>query len=119
MITCKEFDERMLDFLEGDLGRWQGPSFWLHMKLCSKCRKHLADYQQAIALSKAAWQTLDDHQESTLAENMIKTVPVAVDRTGSTDQRRSLRDFALASDEKTPAPETIKADQSAQQTKPH
>ncbi len=119
MITCKEFDNRMPDFLEEDLGPWQGFSFWLHMKLCSNCRKHLAGYQQAIALSKAAWQSLDDHQEPVLAENMIKTVPVNADRTGSTDQRRSLRDFALAPYEKPPAPKTIKPDQSAQRAKPH
>ena len=119
MITCKEFDDRIPDFLEGDLGRWQGLSFWLHMKLCNKCRNHLADYQQAIALSKAAWQALDDQQEPTLPKIMVKTVPVAVNRAGSTDQRRSLRDVALAPDERTPAPEVIKKDQSAQQTKLH
>lgn len=53
MITCEEFEDFILDYLEGNLTRRQKFVFELHMLLCRQCREYLAAYRASMELTKA------------------------------------------------------------------
>ena len=53
MLTCRELEEFIDDYLEGGLPGRVRSSFDFHLKLCSDCRDYLAAYQQAIAMGRA------------------------------------------------------------------
>ncbi len=54
MITCREFESFILDYLEDELPSRQRRVFELHLKICRECRDYLAAYRRTVALGKAA-----------------------------------------------------------------
>ena len=52
MITCRQFEDFILAYLEGDLPNRQQLVFELHLKLCRECRDYLAAYRRTIEISK-------------------------------------------------------------------
>ncbi|MEP3266386.1 MAG: zf-HC2 domain-containing protein [Hyphomicrobiales bacterium] len=54
MITCEEFEDFILAYIEGDLPRNQRVIFELHLKLCRECREYLASYRTSMELMKKA-----------------------------------------------------------------
>lgn len=52
MITCREFEDFVLAYLEDELSPRQKRVFELHMKLCRECREYLAAYRRALDLAE-------------------------------------------------------------------
>ena len=52
MITCRQLEEFILDYLEGDLPKRQRTVFELHLMLCPECRSYLAAYRETMELAK-------------------------------------------------------------------
>ena len=48
MITCREFESFIIDYLEDSLQKQERIKFELHLKLCRECREYL----QAYSLTK-------------------------------------------------------------------
>lgn len=71
MLTCKQFDEFMVDYLEQDLPITQMFSCWLHLKLCRDCKKFVREYKQAIALGQQAFEDPDDPVPESVPEDLI------------------------------------------------
>ena len=57
MITCMQFEEFMIEYMEGTLPAGQKRVFELHMKLCRECREYMAAYKRTI---EVAGQAFDD-----------------------------------------------------------
>ncbi len=53
MITCEDFEEFIVDYLEGELAPRQKRIFELHLAICRECRDHLSAYKQAVERAKA------------------------------------------------------------------
>ena len=53
MITCREFEEFVLAYLDGELPRRQARVFEWHMRLCRECREYLAAYRRSVELGQA------------------------------------------------------------------
>ena len=53
MITCREFEDFICDYLDGTLPAAKRRVFELHMRICRECREYLAAYQKARALGQA------------------------------------------------------------------
>jgi len=52
MISCEEFEEFIVEYLEGSLSPRQRSVFELHIKICRECREFLAAYQTSIESAK-------------------------------------------------------------------
>ncbi len=68
MITCKEFEDFILDYLEGELSAKQSFVFEMHLKVCSECRDYLKAYRAAVELAKKGVQ-----REETVALDEVPT----------------------------------------------
>lgn len=65
MISCNEFEDFILAYLDGELPRDKVFLFELHLKVCRECRDYLAAYQASMHLTKSA---LDAGQRSELED---------------------------------------------------
>jgi len=72
MLTCKEFDHFMVDYLEGGLPIWQKYMCWLHVKMCRECAHFVRQYRRAIALGQHAFDDPDDEVPDSVPEELIK-----------------------------------------------
>ncbi len=72
MLTCKEFDEFMIDYLEGDLPVWQKTMCWLHVKLCRECAYFVKQYRQVVALGREAFDSPDEPIPDSVPEELIE-----------------------------------------------
>lgn len=72
MLTCKEFDDFMVDYLEQDLPVWQKFMCWLHVKVCRECAAFVQQYHRTIALGQKAFDAADEPVPDTVPEELIK-----------------------------------------------
>jgi len=72
MLTCKEFDDFMVDYLEQDLPAWQKFMCWLHVKMCRECAGFVREYHQAIKLGQKAYDAPNDSLPDSVPEELIK-----------------------------------------------
>ena len=72
MLTCKQFDNFMLDFLEQDLPLKQKLGCWMHLKMCRDCSKYIRQYQKTIALGKQAFEEPNDPVPESVPEDLIR-----------------------------------------------
>ncbi len=61
MITCREFEDFILEYCEGSLPDRQKFIFELHMRVCRECRDYLAAYRQTIEVTRRLFD--DDRPE--------------------------------------------------------
>lgn len=71
MLTCKEFDDFMVDYLENNLPVWQKFTCWLHVKMCRECARFVRDYHRTIALGRVAYDAADDFLPDSVPEELI------------------------------------------------
>ncbi len=74
MMTCKEFEEFVLGYLEGELSDQQQASFDLHLRLCRECRQYLKAYQCSINVNRAVFTSADDSLPDDVPEDLIKAI---------------------------------------------
>ncbi len=74
MITCKEFEEFVLGYLDDDLPAAQRSVFELHMRMCRECREYLAAYKRAQEVGYAILGPGDEPVSSDVPEDLVKAV---------------------------------------------
>ena len=74
MITCREFEDFVLRYLDGELSRKQRAVFELHMRLCRECREYLAAYQRTIEIGCKAFESADETVPDDVPEDLIKAI---------------------------------------------
>jgi RNA polymerase sigma-70 factor (ECF subfamily) len=52
VISCRQFEEFVMDFIEGSLPPDRRRLFELHLKTCHECRRYLARYQATLAATR-------------------------------------------------------------------
>lgn len=72
MLTCKQFDEFMIDYLEGGLPVWQKYMCWLHIKMCRECAYFVQQYRKVVALGKDAFDSPDEAVPDSVPEELVK-----------------------------------------------
>ena len=74
MITCIEFEEFILAYLDGELSNAKRRTFELHLAVCRECRDYLAAYKAAMTVTR---DTLDAETTEILAsvpEDLVAAV---------------------------------------------
>ncbi len=74
MITCKEFDDFMVDYLDGELSSAQRNKFELHIRMCKECRQYLDAYKRTIETTKAVHQSEDSVIPNDVPEDLVKAI---------------------------------------------
>ena len=68
MITCREFDAFVIDYLDGTLPQRQRTLFERHLRVCPHCCRYLERYEATVHLASAAgpassWEVLGEPPE--------------------------------------------------------
>lgn len=79
MITCQQFEDFILAYLEGELPEKQKFVFELHLKLCRECRDYLAAYRRTIEVSKRAFEEPEQPLPDDVPEDLVKAILAAKD----------------------------------------
>ena len=74
MISCKEFEEFVLSYLDGELPVKQRSMFEWHIRICRECREYLAAYQRSIELGQAVLHDPDQSLPADVPEDLIKAI---------------------------------------------
>lgn len=74
MITCREFEEFVLQYLDGELPSKQRNIFEWHMRICRECREYLAAYKRTVEVGKAALGSADESVPDDVPEDLIRAV---------------------------------------------
>jgi predicted anti-sigma-YlaC factor YlaD len=74
MITCREFEDFIVDYLDGALSWRQRFVFQSHLVLCRECRDYLGSYERAIALGKVVLQHPDEAVPEEIPEDLVRAI---------------------------------------------
>ena len=74
MITCREFEDFVLDYLDGELPQRQAKIFEWHLRICRECREYLEAYKRTIDIGKAVLGPMDDPVPQDVPEDLIQAV---------------------------------------------
>ncbi len=77
MINCREFEDFVLAYLEGELPWYQLAMFRFHLAMCSECRRYLAAYQSAQTLTVGAFDE-EAPVPQDVPEDLVKAVIAAL-----------------------------------------
>ena len=48
MLSCREINDLITDYLEGRMGLWDRMQFRLHIAMCGSCKLHVEKMRQMI-----------------------------------------------------------------------
>ncbi len=74
MISCREFEDFVRAYTDGDLPGPQRSIFELHLRLCRECREYLAAYQQSMEVGAAVLGLADEPVPDAVPEDLIKAI---------------------------------------------
>jgi anti-sigma factor RsiW len=73
-VTCREFASFITDYLSGELPREHRLGFERHLALCPNCVRYLAQYQETIAASRAAFADPDGALPADVPEELVRAI---------------------------------------------
>ncbi len=74
MITCREFEDFVLSYLDNELTGKQKSIFELHLRLCRECREYLAAYRRSMEIGRAVLPSPDDPLPADVPEDLITAI---------------------------------------------
>jgi len=74
MITCVDFEDFIVDYLDGELPERQKMVFELHLRICRECREYLAAYRRTMEVSKVTIQSDRTDTLDTMPGDLIKAI---------------------------------------------
>lgn len=77
MITCKELEEFILDYLDGTLPWRQRFIFNLHLLICRECRSYLKAYRRAVGLGQAVFRDPNAPIPDDVPEELVQAILAA------------------------------------------
>ena len=80
MISCQEFEEFILAYLDDELPPRQKRIFEMHLKVCRECRQYLRAYRASLDLAKLALTAEDVSPPAEVPADLVRAVVAARDR---------------------------------------
>jgi anti-sigma factor RsiW len=74
MISCREFEEFLIDYFEGSLPKRQRFVFEMHLKLCRECREYLVAFKRTIDISKRVFADLDEQVPDDVPDDLVRAI---------------------------------------------
>ena len=79
MISCREFEEFIIDYFEDDLPPRQRLVFDIHLKMCRECQDYLSAYCSVVDLTKRAYEKKEQFATEPAPEHLIEAILIARD----------------------------------------
>jgi len=76
-MTCREFTEFLIDYVENDLPAAERATFDDHLKSCPECVTYLRGYEQTIRLGKAVCKEDHDAVNDAVPEELVQAILAA------------------------------------------
>ncbi len=76
-MTCKEFIDFLMAYLDGELEAETARVFEEHMKLCPPCVDYLESYKVTVALGRKACADEDAEVPPEVPEGLVKAILAA------------------------------------------
>jgi anti-sigma factor RsiW len=73
-MTCREFVEFLMDYLEGTLPAASRATFERHVADCPDCKAYLATYRETVRLGKAVYRDLDADVPADVPEDLVRAI---------------------------------------------
>ncbi len=77
MMTCREFNELLVDYRSGDLTPDDRACFEVHLAQCSPCAIYLRGYEETIRFAKATFSHADDGMITDVPNELVRTILAA------------------------------------------
>lgn len=74
MITCVEFENFILAYLDGELDARKKVIFELHLKVCHECRNYLEAYRRTVSLGKAVFESPHAPLPRNVPEDLVQAI---------------------------------------------
>ena len=74
MLTCREFEDFILAYLDGELSGSQLSKFKMHLLVCKECRAYLASYERTVDISKAVLGEPEDPVPREVPRELIEAI---------------------------------------------
>jgi anti-sigma factor RsiW len=74
MITCKELEEFIADYVDDTLPKRQLAVFRIHLLFCRECRDYLAGYLRTIDLGRAVFQHPHESVSQEVPEDLVRAI---------------------------------------------
>ena len=82
-MTCAEFEDALVDYLDGSMGTLARRQVDLHTLLCPRCRRYLRAYDRARGLAVEALRESEMETLRAVPEDLVQAI-LSVRRSGST-----------------------------------
>ena len=76
MITCAQFEDFILSYLENELPPMQRRIFNLHLIVCRDCKRYLADYERAMECV-SVMSDVDKKDLADVPEDLVQAILAA------------------------------------------
>ncbi len=74
MLTCREMDDFMVDYLDGALPPGTRIRFDLHLRLCSGCREYVRGYRKSIELTQRVFEQDDAEVPAEVPDELVEAI---------------------------------------------
>lgn len=73
-MTCREFIDFIMSYLDGELPGEQRAPFEYHLSRCPACDRYLRQYRATVAAGKAAFTTPDAEVPEEVPEELVSAI---------------------------------------------
>ncbi len=73
-MTCREFIEFLMAYLDGELPPAQAREFDAHMACCPDCKAYLDSYRKTVELGRRAFGDEDEQLPEAVPETLVKAI---------------------------------------------
>jgi hypothetical protein len=87
MMTCKEVNQFLADYLDGELSRRQRWSLRLHLLLCRHCRQYLASYATTVRIARALGAEADETALGDPPEELVRAIMSARGKSNGKEEK--------------------------------
>ncbi|AKS46715.1 Putative zinc-finger [Octadecabacter temperatus] len=81
MISCPQFEEFIVEYLEGGLTVHERRVFALHLKICRECREYLAAYEASMAAAKQGLASDASSVPVDIPEDLVAAITASIGAT--------------------------------------
>jgi len=78
MITCREFEEFIISYIEGELTPKQSRVFTMHLRICRECREYLNAYKRTMEINNTLMKKTTELKQEDIPQDLQNAILAAI-----------------------------------------